>query len=322
MGQRDMFLDAIELLAAVKRFGRSADFPALGFFLAFAAERFLHVLFVRPRNNARKATIWKKPLKVEFLLIFNCLKKFEVYWEKNPHTFWLFIWTFTLHAWPLTFVFYRRVKRQQSRQIASLAVDTIRSITGKQSSQSAVPDSGGTIPAANPASRGRGDDNEESYHNEAVARPGVNQMNIAPVSTLGVVVTARPAARVKKSSRAFVILTVLTISVTVCWTPVHTLYTIMLWMPAHRISPLLLNNRGDAVCPAVHAGSGAVCVRTARFAGNFSPTIRVPLGQMTRETNAYQAQFAAISDPFWGVTRNYWRAPSIMILMSSSIPIL
>ena len=47
-----------------------------------------------------------------------------------------------------------------------------------------------------------------------------------------------------------------------------------------------------------------------------------PASQMTRETNAYQAQFAAISDPFWGVTRNYWRAPSMMILMNSSIPIL
>ncbi|OQV11952.1 hypothetical protein BV898_13747 [Hypsibius exemplaris] len=42
----------------------------------------------------------------------------------------------------------------------------------------------------------------------------------------------------KTSSKAFTILTVLTISVTVCWTPILCYYTITLWMPVN--NPILL----------------------------------------------------------------------------------
>ncbi|OQV20544.1 hypothetical protein BV898_05588 [Hypsibius exemplaris] len=45
----------------------------------------------------------------------------------------------------------------------------------------------------------------------------------------------------KRSSKAFTVLTVMTISVTICWTPIHTFYTLLLWLPFDRIGQLALD---------------------------------------------------------------------------------
>ncbi|OQV20543.1 hypothetical protein BV898_05587 [Hypsibius exemplaris] len=70
-------------------------------------------------------------------------------------------------------------------------------------------------------------------------RSSVEQERSARETTVGRSGVPRP--RQKRSSKAFTVLTVLTISVTVCWTPIHVLYTLMLWWPFDRIGPLLLD---------------------------------------------------------------------------------
>ena len=127
--------------------------------------------------------------------------------------------------------FYFRLKRRQSKK--RIGLQTVHSVTDQANRQLPVPDSGGTVPQGS-AHRIDGDEEIDGHSQNFRRSHGGDRRGAAPAA-------GQARTRGKKSSKAFAILAVLTISVTICWTPIHTLYTIMLWVPADRISPLLLN---------------------------------------------------------------------------------
>ncbi|OWA52940.1 hypothetical protein BV898_17382 [Hypsibius exemplaris] len=110
-------------------------------------------------------------------------------------------------------------KRRQTQKIVPATVQTVHSLTNGRKNSSREGDQQGRAVIINDNS----DDVGESMQENRTAGSGT------------------VPSRRKKSSKAFNILTLLTISVTVCWTPVHVIYTLLLWLPFDRIGSLLLN---------------------------------------------------------------------------------